>query len=420
MLDPRVAQRSAWKCRPAIGSVLLPLLLLLALLPALLAADDPPQAADGSPDLAADEAAAEAWPMFRGSLAGTGRSAAHVTLPLVERWHRQIDKTAFEATPVIAGGRIFLGDLDGTFHCLDLADGRTLWSKKSEAGFPSAAAVSAAPGRTTVVVGDGAGLVRAFDAADGTELWTHQTGGEISGGPTLIDAPDGPRVLIGSQDATLSCLAVGDGAIHWTHSIADQIRCSPTVAAGKVLLAGCDGKLHVIDAHSGVEDLAVPIDGPTGTTPAAAGGRVLFGSEGGVFWAIDVVAGKPAWKLAPSGSSQAYRSSAAIAGGLALVGTRGRAVEAFAIADGTRAWRQAMRGRVDGSPVIVHDAATPGDLLAIVGDSAGKIVALRSSDGEKLWEFDAGSGFASSPAVAAGSVVMAADDGTVWCFVATP
>ena len=54
--------------------------------------------------------------------------------------------------------------------------------------------------------------------------------------------------------------------------------------------------------------------------------------------------------------------------------------------------------------------------VAIVGDSAGKIVALRTTDGEILWEFDAGNGFASSPAVAAGCVIMASGDGTVWCF----
>ena len=99
---------------------------------------------------------------------------------------------------------------------------------------------------------------------------------------------------------------------------------------------------------------------------------------------------------------------------------RGRAVEAFALADGARVWRQGMRGRVDGSPVVVHlGGAGDGDsvgLAAIVGDSAGKIVILRTTDGEILWEFDAGNGFASSPAVAAGCVIMASGDGTVWCF----
>ncbi len=364
-------------------------------------------------DAGVDEAPTDAWPMFRGALSGTGRSAAVLGAELGERWQRRLEKTAFDATPVIAGGRVYVGDLDGTFHCLALADGSTVWTFATDAGFPAAAAVDAEAG--IVVVGDGAGIVRAFDAADGTPRWTHETGAEVSGGPTIVRVEGETRVLVGSQDATLSCLAIADGQVRWTHTIGDQIRCSPTVAAGKVLLAGCDGRLHVIDAATGEAGVSVPIDGPTGTTPAAAGSRALFGSEGGVFWAIDVAAGMPAWKLEPQGAGQAYRSSAAVAGEVAIVGTRGRAVEAFAIADGARAWRQGTRGRVDASPVVVHlDAA--GSLGAIVADSAGKVALLRATDGEKLWEFDAGGGFTASPAVAEGCVVIPSVDGTVWCF----
>jgi len=363
-------------------------------------------------------APADAWPVFRGCLAGTGRSAGRLAFPLGERWQRALGKTAFDATPVIAGGTIFVGDLDGTFHALSLEDGTTRWTAKSDAGFPSAAAVSTDPAVPVVVVGDGAGVVHAFDRDSGKPLWRHEAGGEISGGPTIVAAADGPRVLVGSQDATLVCLALADGVERWKHTIGDQIRCSPTVAAGRVLLAGCDGKLHAIDVATGMETGAVPIDGPTGTTPAAAAGRVLFGSEGGVFWAIDVAAAAVAWRVDPMGSPQAYRSSAAIAGDAAVVGTRGRAVEAFAIADGARRWRQPMRGRVDASPVVVGTAA--GGDAVIAADSAGRIVALDAAAGTPLWEFDAGVAFSASPAVAAGRLVLADGQGTVWCFGAPP
>ena len=73
-----------------------------------------------------------------------------------------------------------------------------------------------------------------------------------------------------------------------------------------------------------------------------------------------------------------------------------------------------MRGRVDASPVIV-DAAGEGS-VALAADAAGRIAALRAADGSILWEFDAGRGFTGSPAVASGRVVLAGEDGTVWCF----
>jgi outer membrane protein assembly factor BamB len=183
--------------------------------------------------------------------------------------------------------------------------------------------------------------------------------------------------------------------------------------------------LHVIDAATGEERAAVPIDGPTGTTPAALGDRVFFGTEGGAFFAIDFLEAATAWRAAPAAAGQAYRSSAALADGLVIVGSRGRAVEAFAAADGTRAWRRPMRGRVDASPVIVG-IADPGlgdaapRPAAIIADAAGKIVVLDAASGEPRWEFDAGAGFGAGAAVAAGRVVIAADDGTVWCFATAP
>jgi outer membrane protein assembly factor BamB len=369
-------------------------------------------------------APAEAWPMARGCIAGTGASAATLRLPLAEAWHREFDGTAFGAVPVIADGVVYLGDLDGTFRAVSLADGADRWSfVAKDAGFPSAAAIGTAGDARLVVVGDDGGLVRAFDAATGEVRWSYGTEGEISGGPTILETSDGPRVLIGSQDASLSCLALADGSVLWKHAIADQIRCSPTVArtsAGdRVFLAGCDGKLHVIDAATGDETAAVPIDGPTGTTPAVLGDRVFFGTEGGVFFAIDVVAGKEAWRAAATASGQSYRSSAAVADDLAIVGFRGKAVEAFATADGTRPWRRPMRGRVEASPAVAS-ATGPGDaqarLVAIVADASGRIAALEAASGEPVWEFDAGGGFGAGAAVAAGRVVLASDDGILWCF----
>jgi outer membrane protein assembly factor BamB len=365
-----------------------------------------------------DQAPAEAWPLARGGPAATGRSAMPLSLPLAEHWHRSFEKTAFGAVPVIAGGTIYLGDLDGTFHALDLETGATRWSFKAEAaGFPSAAAVSLDAALPLVVVGDDMGVVRGFDPATGKVVWDYETDGEISGGPTILPAADGTpaRVLVGSQDASLACLALADGAVAWKHSIADQIRCSPTVVEGHVLIAGCDGKLHVIDAATGTETAAVPIDGPTGTTPAAADGRVYFGTEGGTFFGIDVGAGAVAWKTAPAANAQAYRSSAAIANGVAIVGTRGKAVEAFSLTDGARGWRRGMRGRVDASPIVLP-LAEGGGLAVVVADAAGRIAVLDAATGEPGWEYDAGGGFSAGAAAAAGRVVLASDDGTVWCF----
>jgi outer membrane protein assembly factor BamB len=59
---------------------------------------------------------------------------------------------------------------------------------------------------------------------------------------------------------------------------------------------------------------------------------------------------------------------------------------------------------------------TPARSVAIVADASGRIAALDAASGEPAWEFDAGGGFSAGAAVAAGRVVLASDDGILWCF----
>lgn len=373
-----------------------------------------------------DSAPAERWPTARGSLTGTGRSAATFKLPLAEAWRRDFEKTSFAAVPVIADGVVYVGDLDGTFHALDLASGKTVWTfKAKDAGFSSAAALADDP-VLPLVVGDDTGKVRGLDRRSGEVRWEYATDGEISGGPTILPTPDGTRAFVGSQDASLSCLDLATGQVVWKHSIADQIRCGPTVArradGDRIFLAGCDGRLHVIKAATGEEEASVEIGGPTGTTPAVDGDRTFFGTEGGGFFAIDFVKPAVAWRHQPATGSQAYRSSAAVAEGLVIVGNRSRSVEALAIADGGQTWRSPMPGRVDASPVVVTASGSEADLSAaprsvvLAADAKGTIAALEASTGKQVWRFDAGGSFSAGPAVAAGRVVLASEDGTIWCF----
>ena len=63
----------------------------------------------------------------------------------------------------------------------------------------------------------------------------------------------------------------------------------------RCFLAGCDGKLHVINLADGDEVGAIEIESPTGSTPAAAGDLIYFGTEGATFFCIDWKQLKPVW-----------------------------------------------------------------------------------------------------------------------------
>ena len=51
-----------------------------------------------------------------------------------------------------------------------------------------------------------------------------------------------------------------------------------------------------------------------------------------------------------------------------------------------------------------------------VGSADGRIYGLDLKTGNKVWEYEAGGAFVGSPAVAAGTAVIASSDGVVYCF----
>lgn len=351
------------------------------------------------PSVAADPA--DDWPLFRGDSRSTG--VARTTLPDQPAllWKYEVPKGSFEGTPVIAGGVVYIGDLDGTLYALELTTGQLKWKHTTESGFMASPAVRDG----LVYLGDMDGQFRCVDAASGKLVWEFAAEAEIDSGANFFR----DNVLFGSQDATLYCLDAKTGKLVWKHAIADQIRCTPTVVEDRCFVAGCDGQLHVIELNAGQETAAIEIGSPTGVTPAAIGDRVYFGTEAGAFLCVDWKQAKVLWTFAEERSGQAFRGSPAATDQWVVVGGRNKRIHALDPNTGKEVWGFAAKTRIDASCVIVGQR-----VFAAAAD--GRLYALDLPTGKLLWEHQAGGGFAGSPAVAAGRLVIASDDGVVYCF----
>ncbi len=97
-------------------------------------------------------------------------------------WQYAVKDGAFEATPVIADGVVYIGDLDGNIYALDLQNGTERWKKKLDTGFTSAAAIR----DKQLFLGDIDGRLHGLDAATGEVQWTFETEGEISSGREFL------------------------------------------------------------------------------------------------------------------------------------------------------------------------------------------------------------------------------------------
>ena len=276
------------------------------------------------------------WEYFRGNSLSQGVAQSLLPEKPELLWEFEVKEGAFEVTPAIVDGVIYVGDLDGALFALNLKDGKQIWKSTIESGFVSSVAYRDGQ----IYLGDYDGVFYCFRAKDGKKLWEYETGAEVNSSANFYKE----HVLVGSQDATLYCLAAKDGSLIWKHELADQIRCSPTVVGDRTFVAGCDAKLHIIDLAKGEKITEVELDGPTGSTPAVLGDNVYFGTEGASVFSINFKKAEVDWQYTNEATTLPYRSSVAIHDGIVIIGGQNRFVHAFQTRDGKEIWQKQIRG----------------------------------------------------------------------------
>ncbi len=352
--------------------------------------------------LLALQTASADWPLVRGDALASGVASSPLPENIKPLWKFKIEESGFEATAVIAEGAIYIGDVDGTFYALRLADGKVLWKQHfKDSGFLAGAAV--VDGR--IYVGDFNGIVRALRADSGKVIWSHTASAEFYAAPNVVAG----RVLVTTEAGELIALDAKTGEKQWLFRIEAPLRCWPTVVAGRVLLAGCDQRLHAVDISNGQEVEGIDIDGPTGSTPAVVGGDVLFGTEQGTFYSIATAPLAIRWQYRDSKRPQSIRTAAAGDERTVVYGTQGKRFYALDPESGELQWKFAVRSTVESSPVIAGDRV-------FLATKRGRIYALDLATGEEKWQFEAGGSFLASSSVAAGKLILGNTDGTLYCF----
>ena len=362
------------------------------------------------------ESSDEQWPIFRGTPEATGFVLADIGSDLKLQWVFTAEKDQFTATPIVGEKTIFLGGAEGVLYALHLTDGKVRWKREGYPGF--AAPAGFWNGR--VYVGDLDGRFHCLQTNDGQPLWQIETGAEIDGGPSFVTLSSGKTgVIVGSQDSYLYCIEATTGEVIWKIAAQDQIRCTPPVINGRTFVAGCDGKLHSLALDDGREFAAVDLGGPTGSTPALVGPWAYVGTENGVFYGINWEKAQVVWKFEDTRSGDAFRSSAAVNERYVVVGSRDRKVHCFDRKTGEHRWEFATRRYVDASPVIVRKKAgqDPEDDLVIAASLDGHLYGLRAGNGDKVFDITVGGGISASPVVVGSRVIVATEDGDVCCYV---
>jgi len=247
------------------------------------------------------------------------KSVGHVTLgqALGVAWTASIGKGSDKSGrlgggPVVADGKVFTIDTQGTVRAFDASNGGQIWSARfgdtrENASSLYGGGVAFDGGR--VYATNGLGYVAALDATNGAAVWTVRPGGPLRGEPSVADG----AVYVMSQDNQIYSLKAADGTTNWSSAAALEIAgvfgaAAPSIGQGTVVAGFSSGELNAYRYENGRQVWQDALSRTSITTSVASlsdidadpvidNGAVYAVGQGGRMVALDLFSGQRIWEL---------------------------------------------------------------------------------------------------------------------------
>lgn len=216
------------------------------------------------------------WPQFARDPQRTNYTPLQVAPPYCYAWKWYEVPIANRAQPVVAGGRLFVGSMNGVLHARDASTGAPLWQFSAGGPIRHSPAVSG----SLVVVSSHDGNTYAVNASDGVLQWTSATGPSATA--PLVDSAAG-RIYVASTNGVLTALSASTGTQLWQFHGGAPILTSPALTAdGATVILGTEALQAIgVNATTGTERWRRSLQGQSlaDRSPVVAGSAVFFRSQ---------------------------------------------------------------------------------------------------------------------------------------------
>ena len=388
-------------------------------------------------------------------------------------WEVDPGTWSFEASPIIADGKVFIPWSFSRMQVYDLDDGTKLW----EEVFGMFQGIYSSPAIADGVLYFGVDdtKVYAYEYPNSTTngaacdvewpnyhcnnhnngqslttvnpplglKWMFTSGADIENSPSVSNG----KVFFGSDDNKVYALNETTGAKIWEYTTGDWVQMSsPAVSNGKVFIGSTDMSMYALNENTGALIWSFLTGDWVTSSPAVSNGMVYFGSWDNTVYALDENTGANVWDYNLGGGGAIW-GAPAVADGIVFIGSDNHNFYAFDQITGALLWdfnagigiisspavadgmvfvgsydgTLFARNELTGAPVwqfaagdTIDVAPAVADNMVFVGSRDNKLYALNELTGAKIWEYTTGDIVSTLPAVANGKVYIASGDGIVY------
>jgi outer membrane protein assembly factor BamB len=195
---------------------------------------------------------------------------------------------------------------------------------------------------------------------------------------------------------------------------------SPGVGNGMVVVGGRNGEVVAMNADTGAKLWSVKVTSEVLSAPLIGEGRVVVRANDGRVFGLDPADGSRKWVFDRGLPTLSVRgnSSPLGAGGLVFIGYDDGSLVALRETDGLRVWEQVV-AEADGRTELARMADIDGE-LQLEGDTLyamsyhDKVMALSAPNGQPVWTHDLGGW--SGVVVTPDNVIVTDKDGNIWAL----
>lgn len=198
-----------------------------------------------------------------------------------------------ESSPVVSGGRVFVGDWNGKIYALEERSGRTLWSFQTGGAVKGALALDG----NRLYIGSYDGHVYSLDARTGKEIWRASAQARLGNTGTFYSTPTVAygRIYVGSTDGKVYSFGASSGKLIWSRSTGGYVYSSTAVWNEKVYVGSYSGEFYAFDAASGHTLWQFQANGPISGSPTLIAGVVYVATLKGRTYGLDANTGRELW-----------------------------------------------------------------------------------------------------------------------------
>ena len=207
------------------------------------------------------------------------------------RWRTRLGPV--ESSPLVANGRVYVGDWRGRVYALDERTGRVRWTFAGDGRIKGSLTLSG----NRLYVGNYKGYLYALDATTGKQIWRARSQDRFGGRGQFYSTPTAAygRVYIGSTDGKVYSFGATSGELRWSQGTGDYVYSSPAVWRKKVYAGSYSGRFYAFDAATGDTIWEFDAGGEISGSPTILDGVVYFSTLEERTFALDARNGKVLW-----------------------------------------------------------------------------------------------------------------------------